>query len=312
FQVQTFADAEKHAVLIIDEMSIKPGLQYDNSIVAVVGRPTMKLSGGFDSSHQKATHALVFMLYGISTKWKQTIGYEFTGNSFCSQQIVQIMLAIIQKANDIGLKIKVIISDMGAQNRSWWKIMNITVDKYCKINNYIPHPCDNDEKLFVMPDSVHVFKNVACSLTAGNKFYLDETLVRKYDLPHNEISIAPIREVYNLDKNDTLRLCPCLTERAINPSHFEKMHVNLSMQILNNTIAAAISYHVANGRIAEIHETTAWFIKTIHKWFKLMTSRYQKLALSRHNENIYRDTITFLQDFIVIIKGIVVGDGKWK
>ncbi|XP_025152438.1 uncharacterized protein LOC112588104 isoform X2 [Harpegnathos saltator] len=77
-KVQTFADAEKHAVLIIDEMSIKPGLQYDNSIVAVVGRPTMKLSGGFDSSHQKATHALVFMLYGISTKWKQTIGYEFT------------------------------------------------------------------------------------------------------------------------------------------------------------------------------------------------------------------------------------------
>ncbi|XP_025152437.1 uncharacterized protein LOC112588104 isoform X1 [Harpegnathos saltator] len=79
-KVQTFADAEKHAVLIIDEMSIKPGLQYDNSIVAVVGRPTMKLSGGFDSSHQKATHALVFMLYGISTKWKQTIGYEFTGS----------------------------------------------------------------------------------------------------------------------------------------------------------------------------------------------------------------------------------------
>ncbi|XP_025154774.1 uncharacterized protein LOC112588600 [Harpegnathos saltator] len=74
FSVQTFADAEKHAVLIIDEMSIKPGLQYDNSIVAVVGRPTMKLSGGFDSSHQKATHALVFMLCGISTKWKQTIG----------------------------------------------------------------------------------------------------------------------------------------------------------------------------------------------------------------------------------------------
>jgi hypothetical protein len=118
---------------------------------------------------------------------------------------------------------------MGAQNRSWWKIMNIIVNKYSKINNYIPHPCNNEEKLFVMPDSVYVFKNVACLLTAGNKFYFNETLVIKYNLPHNKISIVPIREVYNLDKNDTSKLCPCLTENAINPSHFGKMNVALSL-----------------------------------------------------------------------------------
>lgn len=73
---------------------------------------------------------------------------------------------------------------MGAQNRSSWKIMNVTVGKYTKIINYISYPCDNEEKLFVMPDSVPVFKNVAYSLTADNKCYLDEMLVRKYNLQH--------------------------------------------------------------------------------------------------------------------------------
>jgi len=38
-------------MLLIDEMSIKPGLQYDRSTNAIIGRPTMKLSGGMDFSN---------------------------------------------------------------------------------------------------------------------------------------------------------------------------------------------------------------------------------------------------------------------
>lgn len=64
-------------------MSIKPRLQYDNSIAAIIGRPTMKLSNGADSNNLQATHSLVYMLCGVSSKWKQTAGYEFTANSFC-------------------------------------------------------------------------------------------------------------------------------------------------------------------------------------------------------------------------------------
>lgn len=189
----------------------------------------MKLSGGFDSSNKLATHSLVFMLCGISTKWKQTISYELTANSFCSQEMFQKIIAIVQKVHDIGLIIKVIISDMGPQNRSWWHIMNITAGKFSKINNSIEHPCNNRDRLFVMPDSVHVFKNVACSLTSGAKLYLNETLVKKYSLPCNEISIISIREVFNLDQKDTLKLCPHLKENTINPSHFDKMNVALSV-----------------------------------------------------------------------------------
>lgn len=100
-------------------MSIKPGLQYDNSIMSVVGRPTMKLSGGLDSSVKLATHCLVFMLCGISTKWKQSVAYELTGNSIDLEEMYNKIISIVQKAHHIGLVIKVIISDMGPQNRSW-------------------------------------------------------------------------------------------------------------------------------------------------------------------------------------------------
>ncbi|EFN90118.1 hypothetical protein EAI_17545 [Harpegnathos saltator] len=152
-------------------MSIKPGLQYDNSSASVIGRSTMKLSGEINSSNKQATHSLVFILCGISTKWKQTIAYKFTANSFCPHEMVKEIETIIQKAHFIGLTIKVVISAMSALNRSWWKILNITGKKWTTVNNYIQHPCDKKEKLYIMPDSVHVFKNVACSLTAGNTLF---------------------------------------------------------------------------------------------------------------------------------------------
>jgi len=190
--------------------------------------------------------------------------------------------------------------------------MNITAGKFNKIINSIPHPCNDKDTLFIMPDPVHVFKNVGCSLTSGHKFYLNETLVKKYNLPDNEISIIPIREVYNLNEQDTLKLCPYLKENAINPSHFDKMNAALSVSLLNNSIAAAILYHIAKDSISDKHRTTAWFLTIMHKWFKLMTSRYQKLALSHYNANVYNETITFLKDFMDIVSGITVDDNKWK
>jgi len=43
-----------------------------------------------------------------------------------------------------------------------------------------------------------------------------------------------------------------------------------------------------------------------------MTKRYQKLTLSYYNEDIYKDTIMFLKDFMDIVQEITVRDRKWK
>lgn len=61
--------------------------------------------------------------------------------------------------------------------------MNITASKNSKIINYIAHLCNDQDKLYIMPDSVHIFKNIASSMTSGKIFYLDKTTVEKYDLP---------------------------------------------------------------------------------------------------------------------------------
>ena len=98
------------------------------------------------------------------------MAYDFTGKSFCVQDVYSRIIEIIKRCDTTGIKIEAVISDMGAQNRSLWKMLNIVAGKHSKINNYIPHPCYTDRKLFFMPDPVHVFKNLAAAFTKGNHF----------------------------------------------------------------------------------------------------------------------------------------------
>ncbi|KAJ3641321.1 hypothetical protein Zmor_027833 [Zophobas morio] len=54
-KVDCLLPEEKHAVLMIDEIAIKPGLQFDNSSGEVIGKPTLKNSGDKDSDEYQVT-----------------------------------------------------------------------------------------------------------------------------------------------------------------------------------------------------------------------------------------------------------------
>jgi hypothetical protein len=53
---------------------------------SVAGQPTMANASG--NNEQIATHALVFMLAGVSSQWKQTVAYVMTllGTPFWHQK----------------------------------------------------------------------------------------------------------------------------------------------------------------------------------------------------------------------------------
>jgi hypothetical protein len=294
----------------VDELSIKPGIQYDHSLLACIGRPTMRLSGDQDNSNELATHALAFMLAGVTKRWKQVVAYEFTGNSFSANEFHDKVASILKKCTEIGLTVKVFISDMGGQNRALWRLWNINATKHGNVINFCANPSNEHEKLFVMPDPVHVFKNIASSLRSGHNFYLDQSIVEKYNLPSNVVCMTPIIKTFELDQSDVLKLCPHLKKNVLQPSHFEKMNVSLSVRLLSHDVAAAILFHISRNNIDRSHGTTAWFLKIMQKWFKIMTARHYKFGLSHHNDDEWQDTINFLNSFMDITKKLNVG--AWK
>ena len=123
---------------------------------------------------------------------------------------------------------------------------------------------------------------------------MDNSVVQHYKLPCNEISIAPMKRAFEIDSANALKVCPKLKQNVISPSHFDKMSVSLSIALLHSDVAADILYYIGEKNMDEKHKTTTWLIRVFFKWFKLMTSRYHKLALSYRNKDEYDESISFL------------------
>lgn len=115
-----FSDVHKLCSLSIDEMSIVEGIRYDSSLDTMLGKIT------FPDQHQgskTASKALVFMLAGTAGRWKQVVGYHFTGNNVDPQVLKEVIFEIIQKVHDIGLHVINLTTDQAGGNQALWKLL---------------------------------------------------------------------------------------------------------------------------------------------------------------------------------------------
>ncbi len=117
-EVKRMEQIEKYCCLMIDEMAIKPCLEYDQTTQSLMGSPTL-VSSSANVSDALATHALAFVLGSCSQRrWKMLVAYEFTGKSFCAREVVSLLGRIIQRSSQIGLFVKSLSMDMGPCNQA--------------------------------------------------------------------------------------------------------------------------------------------------------------------------------------------------
>ncbi|KMQ91988.1 vam6 vps39-like protein [Lasius niger] len=118
-KVALFQDVrEKDCVLILDEMAIAPGQQFDSSTQSYCGIASFCTRN--DESAQ-ATHGLIFVLAGIFSRWKQNVAFYLTPDSYDGALLHPIVLEIIQKAEFIGLYVHGVTNDMGPNNLAMWR-----------------------------------------------------------------------------------------------------------------------------------------------------------------------------------------------
>lgn len=168
---------------------------------------------------------------------------------------------------------------------------------------------------FFMADVPHLLKNLRSHLTKGQKIHLPEEVVKKNNLPGNEISIEPVKKLVEIDSNAELKLAPHLKPSSVDPSHYDKMKVGPAFSLINSDTAAAVRLLVDNGTLDKSALTTAWFLELMFRWFRLMTSRTTKLALSHFDDVEYGKALQFLEETIALFEKICIGDEKkatWK
>lgn len=300
------SEHEKDCAIILDEMTITPSKVYDISTSSYIGNVTLPNHSGV------ATHALVIMLGGISTRWKQTVAYYFSGDSVNGTVYDKILTEVITKSEDLGLKIVSITSDMGSSNQALWKYWKITAGRHSKISNFITHPLHASQKIFILADAPHLFKNIKNMFITNKIIEIPKHIQDKFNLPTNLIKAEHVYDLINYQKDLEIKLAPKLSEEDMSPNHYQKMRVSKSTHVISHEVSSALKFISGELNKPEFL-TTAWFIETIAKWFSLVTSRHPSMALSKLKPQVYSETIIFLKDVMEIIQAMDIGTTKfWK
>ena len=146
-------DMEKLCTLCIDEISLKSHLYYSIPADKIIG---LEDFGGGYGSNKIATSAVTILIRSISGNWKQPIGYALVNGS-CSTDILDgLVQEAIDKLDAIGLKVKVVMSDMGSNFHSWANYLGITPEK--------PWFVHNKQVIFLMFDPPHLIKSIRNNL----------------------------------------------------------------------------------------------------------------------------------------------------
>ncbi|KAM7287684.1 uncharacterized protein ISCGN_031375 [Ixodes scapularis] len=307
-KVSTMLPEERNAALMIDEMQITAGTDYDPSVKGLIGKLSTKLGPKATCTDGRATHAMVFMLGGMSSRWKQTVAYHLTGTSFCKLEMRNFIFTLIKECEFIGIRIDAIITDMGPGNQAIWSICGIGATKRGKTSVSCAHPCANgsDRQLFFIADAPHVLKNLRGHLVRGQLISIPDEIVERNKLPTSEVSLSYVRDVAQRDGTSALKLAPHLKDKHLDPNHYEKMSVSSALAVLNHSTGSAIRVLVKEGKMSPAAVTTAWFLETVYKWFRLMTSRTKSLAMSELNSRKHDDAVEFLSEVLDLFKKMTI------
>ncbi|XP_055617784.1 uncharacterized protein LOC129763060 isoform X1 [Toxorhynchites rutilus septentrionalis] len=265
--------------LIFDEMSIEEAKSFCVSTSQFYGDITIPGQSGL------ATHALVFVLVGVRARWKQTVGYHFTGNSIPDNDLNEIIYKIIQEVESFGCKVHFLTSDCGPKNKKLWNALGLKFHKHVVLNSEaIEHPTVSSRKLEIIPDVVHVFKSAVQGWIKNEVLWLPPDVVASNGFCSNEVNIQHLHDLVHYEQQNLLKVAHNLKPEDVEfekkRNNFDVMKVINSEKIVNRNVSAALRFYSHAANRPEVLPT-AYFIETLSQWFQLSKNRSMKMALSK-------------------------------
>jgi hypothetical protein len=130
-------DRENLVSLTVDAINLSPELNYNDDRGNVIGLDK--------ESKNPATQALVIMMRGIYTSYKQPLYYSFHDSKFSGPQLKLIMESCIDKVTACGFKVKNIICDQCGANQNLFT-------NYFHVSEEKPYFVRNGTKIYCLYD----------------------------------------------------------------------------------------------------------------------------------------------------------------
>ncbi|XP_014678175.1 PREDICTED: uncharacterized protein LOC106817986 [Priapulus caudatus] len=223
------------------------------------------------------------MARGLCSNWKQVIGFQFVGTTVRSKSLQRHILLSVKKLEALGLKVRAVVCDQGPTNRAALSCLGMT-----KNNPSIELSGRNYLVIFDIP---HLFKSLRNNFRK-NLFVKVNGRV--------EASWQDVVEFYNLDKSQSLRLAPKLTDVHLNPGLFKKQNVRMAVQVLSHTVAAGLHTYASVGLLAATAMQTSAFLERVDKLFDILNSRtlHVNRKSSKPLSSVTSEEFKFLEESI--------------
>lgn len=199
-----------YCILCIDEIALKANVYYNISRDEVIR---------FEDVQSKKTFlpacnaAIIMIRAGVCKHWKQPIAFYLLNSTFKEADVQNAIQEAIRRLqnkklinllliNHYGLKVLVLVTDMGINYQNMIKRFGVTLEKpYFEIDG---------ERIHYFADPPHLIK------ATRNNFYINNI---NYNA--QQISWSHIVIFYNYDKDQSNRLAYKLTDTHIQPSGFD-------------------------------------------------------------------------------------------
>ena len=267
--VQKFEGHQRFVCISFDEMKISEGLVFDKYNGQLIG--FLDLGDGeineacLQKERTLATHALLFLVRGISSDLKFPLAY-FATEGVTSTQILPLFwrcIAILEL--NCQLRVIATVCDGAAPNRKFFKLhkgLDCCTDTevvYRTINVF-----DHTRYIFFLSDPCHLIK------TARNCLFNSGVGQGSRCMWNNGKYVVwrHIIDAFKTDLEHDLKLLPRLTTDHIKLNSFSKMKVCLAAQVLSSSGAEVLRIFSS-----EKASATAEFCGNIDKFFDCLNVR---------------------------------------
>lgn len=266
---KNFNEHQKYSVLLYDEMKIKDDLvwnKHSGELIGYVnlGDPDVNFAT-LEKLDDIATHMLSFMVRGLCSNLKFSIGYFATRTLMSSQLFVLFWQAVSILEITCNLYIVAATGDGASINRRFINMHaglshNLTSDVVYRTKNLFAF---ESRYIYFFSDAPHLVKTSRnCLRNSGSGS------CSRFMWNNDHMLWSHISALYYADLENGLHLLPKLTDAHINLNSFSVMRVDLATQVLSGTVAAVLkSFGPSDAK------ATALFCEMMDKFFDCFNCR---------------------------------------
>jgi hypothetical protein len=243
--------------VLVDEIYSKPEVRYSGGQLHGIALNSSKC--------EAATTVQAFMIKSLFSKNRDMVAL-YPVRTLTSQVLLSMTLEVLQALVETGYTAVSLVSDNNRVNRKMFEMLCDGI-----LQHSIPHPYQPGDKLFLLFDTVHGFKNIRNNWL--NNYFQTFLFPDPYKLEEvKSATFYHLKLVYEKEKEALVKMAPGLCNKALSPSSLERQDVSLVLKIANEkTISALEEYKEAfpGIDIAAI-EGTVCFLKMYVSWWNVV------------------------------------------